>query len=135
MYRIYIAEDDEGIARAISKGLSGWELDTRCAADFRHITDEIAEYQPHLVLMDITLPFCNGLYWCGELRKSSSVPVMFISSANDNMNIVMAMNMGGDDFIAKPFDMSVLTAKYRRCCGAPTTSHSRWGSSSTGGQG
>ena len=75
MYRIYIAEDDEGIARAISKGLSGWELDTRCAADFRHITDEIAEYQPHLVLMDITLPFCNGLYWCGELRKSSSVPV------------------------------------------------------------
>lgn len=111
MYRIYIAEDDEGIARAIAKGLSGWELDTRCAADFRHITDEIAEYQPHLVLMDITLPFYNGLYWCGELRKSSSVPVMFISSANDNMNIVMAMNMGGDDFIAKPFDMSVLTAK------------------------
>ncbi len=111
MYRIYIAEDDEGISRAISKGLSGWELDVRCAVDFRHITEEIAEYQPHLVLMDITLPFYNGLYWCGEIRRTSSVPVMFISSASDNMNIIMAMNMGGDDFIAKPFDMPVLTAK------------------------
>lgn len=111
MYKIYIAEDDEGIAKATAKGLSGWEFDVKCAEDFRRITDEIAEYQPHLVLMDITLPYRNGLYWCGELRRTSSVPVMFISSASDNMNIIMAMNMGGDDFVAKPFDMPVLVAK------------------------
>lgn len=111
MYKIYIAEDDEGIANATAKGLSGWEFDVKCAEDFRRITDEIAEYQPHLVLMDITLPYRNGLYWCGELRRTSSVPVMFISSASDNMNIIMAMNMGGDDFVAKPFDMPVLVAK------------------------
>lgn len=111
MYKIYIAEDDEGIAKATAKGLSGWEFDVKCAEDFRRITDEIAEYQPHLVLMDITLPYRNGLYWCGELRRTSSVPVMFISSASDNMNIIMAMNMGGDDFVAKPFDIPVLVAK------------------------
>lgn len=111
MYKIYIAEDDEGIAKATAKGLSGWEFDVKCAEDFRRITDEIVEYQPHLVLMDITLPYRNGLYWCGELRRTSSVPVMFISSASDNMNIIMAMNMGGDDFVAKPFDMPVLVAK------------------------
>ncbi|CCY18836.1 transcriptional regulatory protein C-terminal domain protein [Eubacterium sp. CAG:786] len=111
MYKIYIAEDDEGIAKATAKGLSGWEFDVKCAEDFRRIAYEIAEYQPHLVLMDITLPYRNGLYWCGELRRTSSVPVMFISSASDNMNIIMAMNMGGDDFVAKPFDMPVLVAK------------------------
>lgn len=111
MYRIYIAEDDEGIARAVSKGLREWEFEVMCTADFRRIAEEIAEFQPHLVLLDITLPFYNGFYWCGELRRVSRVPVVFVSSASDNMNIIMAMNMGGDDFIAKPFDMSVLTAK------------------------
>lgn len=111
MYRVYIAEDDDSIAQAVGKGLSGWDLEVKCAADFRNVTQEIAEFQPHLVLLDITLPFYNGFYWCAEIRKTSRVPVMFISSACDNMNIIMAMNMGGDDFIAKPFDMPVLVAK------------------------
>lgn len=111
MYRIFIAEDDEVIARVISEGLGCWEYETRCANDFRDVLREIEEYSPHLVLLDITLPFYNGFYWCGQIRQKSSVPIIFISSASDNMNIVMAMNMGGDDFIAKPFDMSVLTAK------------------------
>ena len=111
MYRIYIAEDDESIAAAIARGLSAWDFEVRTASDFKRIADEITEYDPHLVLLDITLPFYNGFYWCSELRRNSRVPVVFISSAADNMNIVMAMNMGGDDFIAKPFDMSVLTAK------------------------
>lgn len=111
MYRIYIAEDDESIAAAIARGLSAWDFEVRTASDFKRIADEITEYEPHLVLLDITLPFYNGFYWCSELRRNSRVPVVFISSAADNMNIVMAMNMGGDDFIAKPFDMSVLTAK------------------------
>ena len=111
MYRIYIAEDDESIAAAIARGRAAWDFEVRTAADFKRIADEITEYEPHLVLLDITLPFYNGFYWCSELRRNSRVPVVFISSAADNMNIVMAMNMGGDDFIAKPFDMSVLTAK------------------------
>ena len=111
MYRIYIAEDDESIAAAIARGLSAWDFEVRTASDFKRIADEIAEYEPHLVLLDITLPFYNGFYWCSELRRNSRVPVVFISSAADNMNIVMAMNMGADDFIAKPFDLDVLTAK------------------------
>ena len=88
-----------------------WDLDTRCVKDFRNVMAEFAEYSPHLVLLDIYLPFFNGYHWCGEIRKVSKVPVIFISSASDNMNIVMAVNMGADDFIAKPFDQSVLMAK------------------------
>jgi len=72
---------------------------------------DFAEYAPHLVLLDISLPFMNGYHWCREIRAISKVPVVFVSSASDNMNIVMAMNMGGDDFIAKPFDGDVLVAK------------------------
>lgn len=111
MYRILIVEDDEGISSAVAEQIKLWGLDSRCARDFKNITAEFSEYDPHLVLLDISLPFYNGYYWCGEIRRVSKVPIIFISSASDNMNIVMAMNMGGDDFIAKPFDMSVLTAK------------------------
>ena len=111
MYRIFIVEDDGVIAAAMAKGLRSWGLDARCAEDFSNIIAEFEKEAPHLVLMDITLPFYNGYHWCAEIRKRSAVPIVFISSASDDMNIVMAMNMGGDDFIAKPFDMSVLSAK------------------------
>ena len=79
--------------------------------DFKDVMGKFVEFEPQLVLLDIVLPFFNGFHWCQEIRKISKVPIIFLSSANDNMNIVMAMNMGGDDFIAKPFDMSVLMAK------------------------
>lgn len=111
MYRILIIEDDRGIAEAIKAQAQMWNLEAECVQNFRNILAEFAEYDPHLVLMDIGLPFFNGYYWCSEIRKVSKVPIIFISSASDNMNIVMAMNMGGDDFIAKPFDQSVLIAK------------------------
>ena len=111
MYRILIVEDDPGIASAIAEQTRMWGLDARCVEDFRNVMAEFAEYDPHLVLLDIVLPFFNGYHWCSEIRRISKVPVIFISSASDNMNIVMAMNMGADDFIAKPFDQSVLTAK------------------------
>lgn len=111
MYRIMIIEDDKGIAQAISKQTSMWNIESVCVNDFRNIMGELAECKPHLVLLDISLPFYNGYYWCEEIRKVSKVPIIFLSSASDNMNIVMAMNMGGDDFIAKPFDMGVLIAK------------------------
>ena len=111
MYRILIVEDDEGIARAVVRQAAMWELDAKCVTDFRNVMAEFSTYDPHLVLLDISLPFYNGYHWCGEIRQVSKVPILFISSAADNMNMVMAMNLGADDFIAKPFDQSVLMAK------------------------
>ncbi|MDD6188208.1 MAG: response regulator transcription factor [Clostridiales bacterium] len=110
-YRVLIVEDDEGIGSAIKNQAAMWEMDARCVNDFRNVLEEFAAFDPHIVLLDISLPFFNGYHWCSEIRKISKVPIIFISSASDNMNIVMAMNMGGDDFIAKPFDQSVLMAK------------------------
>ena len=111
LHKVYIVEDDSVIAESIRSALMGWGLDARCAEDFSAVLQEFVRYDPQLVLMDITLPFYNGYHWCQEIRKVSKVPILFLSSASDNMNIVMAMNMGGDDFIAKPFDLTVLMAK------------------------
>lgn len=111
MYKILIVEDDKGIAEAVKSRIESWGMEARCASDFQNVTAEFASYAPHLVLMDISLPFMNGYHWCGEIRRVSKVPIIFISSASDNLNIVMAMNMGGDDYIAKPFDGDVLVAK------------------------
>ncbi len=111
MYKILIIEDDLTMAQAIQKEMTAWGNEAEYVQDFRNVMKTFAEYDPHLVLMDITLPFYNGYHWCSEIRKVSDVPVIFISSASDNMNIIMAVNMGGDDFIAKPFDLGVLTAK------------------------
>lgn len=111
MYRILIIEDDEGIAQAVKEQAEMWDLQAECVRDFRNVMAEFAGYSPHLVLLDIMLPFFDGYYWCSEIRKVSGVPVIFISSASDSMNIVMAVNMGADDFIVKPFDGNVLIAK------------------------
>ena len=111
MFKIMIVEDDLTIAKAISDHLGKWGYDVTYLTDFRNVADQVIRRQPQLVLLDISLPFYNGFYWCSEIRKVSKVPIIFLSSASDNMNIVMAMNMGGDDFLAKPFDLHVLTAK------------------------
>ena len=111
MYRVFMVEDDRGIADAVSAHARAWDLDVRCAADFRCVMEEFAAFDPHLVLLDIRLPFYDGYHWCTEIRRVSKVPILFISSAADNMNMIMAMNLGADDFIAKPFDQSVLMAK------------------------
>lgn len=111
MYKIFIVEDDPGIVESISMLFSGWGMETKCAADFKNIIPEFLQYSPHLVLLDISLPFMDGYHWCSEIRKVSQIPIVFISSASENMNIIMAINMGADDFIAKPFDGQVLLAK------------------------
>lgn len=111
MYRILIVEDDTTIAVEVKKSIEAWGLEAKCIQNFQSVLAEFADYTPHLVLLDISLPFYNGYHWCSEIRKVSKVPVIFVSSASDNMNIVMAMNMGGDDFISKPFDKDVLIAK------------------------
>lgn len=111
MYRIMIIEDDFTMANAMKKQMESWGNEAECVRDFQNVIPAFVKYDPHMVLVDIMLPFYNGYYWCTEIRKISNVPVIFLSSASDNMNIVMAMNMGGDDFIAKPVDLSVMTAK------------------------
>ena len=111
LYRILIIEDDQVIAQMLQKHLETWGHSARCAQDFHNILSEFTDYDPQLVLLDITLPFFNGFHWCEEIRKVSKVPIIFVSSASDNMNIIMAITQGGDDFIAKPFDLTVLAAK------------------------
>ena len=111
MYRILIVEDDRVIAQTLASHLCRWDYETKCVEDFKNVAEEFRQYDPQLVLLDIMLPFFNGFHWCQEIRRFSKAPIVFLSSANDNMNIVMAMNMGGDEFIEKPFDLNVVTAK------------------------
>ena len=111
MYKIFLVEDDDAIAGAVAKHISSWGWEARRAGDLTRVVEEFTAFAPHLVLLDIGLPYRNGYHWCAEIRKLSRIPIIFLSSASDNMNIVMAMNMGGDDFIPKPFDLEVLSAK------------------------
>ncbi|WP_394926768.1 response regulator transcription factor [uncultured Robinsoniella sp.] len=111
MYKILIVEDDMIIASSVKDYLRTWGMETEVITDFEKVIENFIAFDPQLVLMDITLPFFNGYHWCQEIRKISKVPIIFLSSMSDNMNIVMAINMGGDDFITKPFDLTVLAAK------------------------
>ncbi|NJP39752.1 response regulator transcription factor [Oscillospiraceae bacterium HV4-5-C5C] len=111
MFRVLLVEDDAEIASAVCTQLQKWELQYRQVQDFQQVMGDFDSYQPHLVLLDVMLPFFNGYHWCQEIRRKSAVPILFISSAADSMNMIMAMDMGADDFISKPFDLSVLMAK------------------------
>ena len=111
MYKIFLVEDDDAIAGAVVRHIASWGWEARRAEDLTRVMEEFSAFAPHLVLLDIGLPYRNGYHWCAEIRKLSRTPIIFLSSASDNMNIVMAMNMGGDDFIPKPFDLEVLSAK------------------------
>ncbi|WP_338472982.1 response regulator transcription factor [Niallia sp. XMNu-256] len=111
MYKILIIEDDSIISKTTKKHLATWGYEVECVDDFKNVLSHFVSFDPQLILLDISLPFFNGYHWCTEIRKLSKVPIIFISSSSDNMNIVMAINMGGDDFIAKPFDLNVLTSK------------------------
>ena len=113
MYKMLIVEDDPMIADEVAAQIAPWGIEAKKADDLRNVMQVFAKFQPHIVLLDISLPFLNGYHWCEQIRAVSKVPVIFISSASDNMNIVMAMNLGADDFVSKPFDMNVLTAKVR----------------------
>jgi len=111
MHKILIIEDDLVIAKGLQNHLCQWGYQVDYVTDFKAVLRNFSELDPQLVLLDISLPFFNGYHWCSEIRKLSKVPIIFISSMSDNINIVMAVNMGGDDFIAKPFDLSVVVAK------------------------
>lgn len=111
MNKILIVEDDELIAHLVKKNLEKWGYEATIVIDFNQVLQTFSQYKPHLVLMDITLPFFNGYYWTQEIRKVSTVPIIFLSSHDQAMDIVMAINMGADDYLTKPFEMSVLLAK------------------------
>lgn len=122
MYRIFLVEDDETIAGAVARHLEGWGYTVRCAERFDDVLSEFAAFDPHLVLLDVSLPFFNGYHWCQEIRRVSKAPILFLTSASDNVNVVMAMQLGGDDLLAKPFDLQVLSAKVQALLRRPTTS-------------
>ncbi|MGQ7366997.1 response regulator transcription factor [Streptococcus suis] len=111
MQRILLVEDDRVISQLVAKNLTNWGYQIQEVQDFQTVLDQISDFQPHLILLDIGLPFFNGYYWCQEIRKTSRVPIMFLSSHDQPMDIVMAINMGADDYVTKPFEMTVLLAK------------------------
>ena len=109
--KILIVEDDPAIAGVVRSQVDAWGYEGAVVEDFQNVLEQFLQWKPQMVLLDISLPFYDGYYWCRKIREVSQVPVIFISSAADNMNVVMAVNMGADDFIAKPFDLQVLMAK------------------------
>lgn len=111
MYKILIVEDDLTIAEILKSNLCKWGYEAKRILDFSNVIGEFISYNPQLVVMDITLPFYNGYHWCTEIRKISKVPIIFSSSASDNMNFIMAINMGADDFIVKPFEINIFIVK------------------------
>lgn len=108
---IFIVEDDRALSREISLTLSKWGYKTHEVDDFENINNEVLEYNPKLILMDINLPCYDGFYWCSQIRNFMKVPIIFISSRSDDMDIIMSINMGGDDYITKPFSPQLLVAK------------------------
>ncbi|HEL1838204.1 TPA: response regulator transcription factor [Streptococcus suis] len=111
MQKILVIEDDKTISQLVAKNLINWGYQVQEVQDFQMVLEQMEEFQPHLILLDIGLPFFNGYYWCQEIRKTSRVPIMFLSSHDQPMDIVMAINMGADDYVTKPFEMTVLLAK------------------------
>ncbi|HEL2032924.1 response regulator transcription factor [Streptococcus suis] len=111
MQKILLIEDDKTISQLVAKNLINWGYQVQEVKDFQMVLEQMEEFQPHLILLDIGLPFFNGYYWCQEIRKTSRVPIMFLSSHDQPMDIFMAINMGADDYVTKPFEMTVLLAK------------------------
>ncbi len=111
MYNILIVEDDMTIASLLRENLVKWGFQAVCVSDFNKVAETVLELSPHLILLDISLPFYNGFYWCSEIRKKSKVPIIFLTSHTENLDLVMAMNLGGDDYITKPFSMDVVVVK------------------------
>jgi DNA-binding response OmpR family regulator len=111
LFRIMLVEDDEKIRTIVAETLRKWQFQVTEVTAFERVMAEFERDQPHLVLLDINLPVFDGFYWCQQIRSASKVPIIFLSSRNQNMDVIMAINMGGDDFVQKPFDLGVLVAK------------------------
>lgn len=112
-WKIFLVEDDKVIAEEIERHLNFWDYEIKIAEDFQNIFDDFKSFHPDLVLMDVTLPFYNGYHWCKIIRKNSKVPILFISAADENLNLIMAMDLGADDYLTKPFELELLQIKIR----------------------
>ena len=112
-WKIFLVEDDKVIAEEIERHLEFWNYEIKIAEDFQNIFDDFKNFHPDLVLMDVTLPFYNGYHWCKIIRKNSKVPILFISAADENLNLIMAMDLGADDYLTKPFELDLLQIKIR----------------------
>jgi len=106
-----IVEDDVTIKEILLENIIRWGFGGKAVNNFNEVFAEFSKYSPHLILMDINLPFFDGFYWCNKIRQISKVPIIFVSSRSNNMDVIMAINMGGDDFIQKPFSLEILIAK------------------------
>lgn len=111
MFKIMVVEDDPKLRDIVIENIQKWGFKGLAVNDFTAVLSEFLQFEPHLLLMDINLPAYDGFYWCERIRRISRVPIIFISSRDSNMDIIMAMNMGGDDYIQKPFSLEVLMAK------------------------
>lgn len=112
-WKIFLVEDDKVIAEEIKRHLKFWNYEIKIAEDFQNIFDDFKNFHPDLVLMDVSLPFYNGYHWCKIIRKNSKVPILFISAADENLNLIMAMDLGADDYLTKPFELELLQIKIR----------------------
>ena len=112
-WKIFLVEDDKVIAEEIERHLNFWNYEIKIAEDFQNIFDDFKNFHPDLVLMDVSLPFYNGYHWCKIIRKNSKVPILFISAADENLNLIMAMDLGADDYLTKPFELELLQIKIR----------------------
>ena len=110
-YKVFLVEDDEVICQSLTRQLEGWGYEVCPVQRFDRVLEEFEQLHPDLVLMDVSPPFLSGYHWCAQIRQQSRLPILFLSSAGDDMNLVMAINMGADDFVAKPFRIEVLVAK------------------------
>lgn len=110
-YKVFVVEDNQEIVQLLRKALSGWGMDSNSCKDFNCVEQEIKEYSPHLVLMDINLPYYNGFFWTQKIRQDSMVPIIFLSSRDEDSDMIMAMNFGADDYITKPFNIDLLVVK------------------------
>ena len=111
MYKVLIVEDDSALCTNMIKNLSRWNYDIYKIDDFENVTKEFLNIKPHLVLMDVNLPYCDGFFWCKKIREVAKTPIIFLSSRDSNMDIIMAVNQGADDYITKPFSFDLLVAK------------------------
>ena len=111
--KIMIIEDDLALAHELDLLCIKWNFEAKCIKDFKHVDKACYQYQPDLILLDINLPFYDGFYWCQKIRNSSAVPILFISSREQNADKIMALSAGGDDYIEKPFDLELLLVKIK----------------------
>ena len=111
MKKVLIIEDDLDLALEMKRTLEHWQFDVRLTKAFNQIIETFLEYEPMIIILDINLPFFDGFYWCKKIRQISTVPIIFLSSRDSNLDLMMAIHHGGDDYLTKPISSDILVTK------------------------